>query len=235
MQLEPGAFLQLGGFFCWRHPERCVDPKLCVATAACFCRLWQTDLLTCQGYLPHLRHICQQRAWCKNTALSGCCLCAGDFAELSLNFTATVVEHSANGRGTRQREIELKPGGRDTPVKADNVIEYIHRLADFRLNRQMDRAAAAFLRGFFELIKPRWVRMFNEAELQMLISGSEEGIDVDDLMNHISYAGTVRARVNLCCLGLLPLAVKNTVASSCTRHSAARLLQLAFTVFHAQP
>lgn len=117
------------------------------------------------------------------------CCPSGDFAELSLNFTATVVDSGPNGNGTRQREVELKPGGRDIAVKADNVIEYIHRLADFRLNRQMDRAAAAFLRGFFELIKPRWVRMFNEAELQMLISGSEEGVDVDDLMKHINYAG----------------------------------------------
>jgi hypothetical protein len=33
------------------------------------------------------------------------------------------------------------------------------------------------------------VRMFNEAELQMLISGSSEGIDVDDLMAHTHYAG----------------------------------------------
>src|SRR5690242_7959841 len=121
------------------------------------------------------------------------CMRAGDFAELSLNFTATVVDYSTNGSSTRQREVELKPGGRDTAVKADNVIEYIHRLADFRLNRQMDRAAAAFLRGFFELIKPRWVRMFNEAELQMLISGSEEGVDVDDLMQHINYAGMLKA------------------------------------------
>jgi hypothetical protein len=53
----------------------------------------------------------------------------------------------------------------------------------------MDRAAAAFLRGFFELVPPRWVRMFNEAELQALISGSEEGIDVDDLVAHVNYAG----------------------------------------------
>lgn len=100
-----------------------------------------------------------------------------------------MVDSGPNGSGTCQREVELKPGGRDIAVKADNVIEYIHRLADFRLNRQMDRAAAAFLRGFFELIKPRWVRMFNEAELQMLISGSEEGVDVNDLMQHINYAG----------------------------------------------
>lgn len=116
---------------------------------------------------------------------------SGDFDDLSLTFTATVTDPvpESRGGGTRQREVELKPGGRDIAVRADNVIEYIHRLADFRLNRQMDRAAAAFLRGFFELIKPRWVRMFNEAELQMLISGSEEGVDVDDLMKHINFAG----------------------------------------------
>lgn len=135
-------------------------------------------------------------------SLAAAALCpAGDFSELSLTFTATVVDptissSAANDRGaSRQREVELKPGGRDTPVRSDNVIEYIHRLADLRLNRQMDRAAAAFLRGFFELIRPRWVRMFNEAELQMLISGSEEGVDVDDLMKHISYSG---ARLGAC-------------------------------------
>jgi hypothetical protein len=73
----------------------------------------------------------------------------------------------------------------------------------------MDRAAAAFLRGFFEVVKPRWVRMFNEAELQMLISGSSEGIDVDDLMAHTHYAGVcvcvcvcVCARARVCGLGL---------------------------------
>lgn len=127
-------------------------------------------------------------------------LCAGDFADLSLTFTATVVDQlpvaaagagssSGGGAALRSREVELKPGGRNIAVRADNVIEYIHRLADFRLNRQMDRAAGAFLTGFFELTKPRWVRMFNEAELQMLISGSEEGIDVDDLVAHVNYAG----------------------------------------------
>jgi hypothetical protein len=63
------------------------------------------------------------------------------------------------------------------------------------------------------------VRMFNEAELQMLISGSEEGIDVDDLMQHISYAGTRThhprpwASVLHCCA--LP-----AVAQSCMMYTA---------------
>jgi hypothetical protein len=131
----------------------------------------------------------------------GLCRCvallvpAGDFADLSLTFTAAVVDASpdqqqqASSAPPRTREVDLKPGGRDIAVRADNVVEYVHRLSDFRLNRQMDRAANAFLAGFFELIRPRWVRMFNEAELQMLISGSEEGIDVDDLVEHVNYAG----------------------------------------------
>jgi hypothetical protein len=37
--------------------------------------------------------------------------------------------------------------------------------------------------------------MFNEAELQMLISGSEEGIDVDDLVAHVNYAGEARLEI----------------------------------------
>jgi hypothetical protein len=128
-------------------------------------------------------------------------LLSGDFADLSLTFTATVVDASpdqqqqqqASTAPPRTREVDLKPGGRDIAVRADNVVEYVHRLSDFRLNRQMDRAANAFLAGFFELIRPRWVRMFNEAELQMLISGSEEGIDVDDLVAHVNYAGGRRS------------------------------------------
>jgi hypothetical protein len=129
---------------------------------------------------------------------------AGDFADLSLTFTATVVDASPDQQQQQQQasattapprthEVDLKPGGRDIAVRADNVVEYVHRLSDFRLNRQMDRAANAFLAGFFELIRPRWVRMFNEAELQMLISGSEEGIDVDDLVAHVNYAGERRS------------------------------------------
>lgn len=173
-------------------------------------------------------------------ALIHCCglllpLTTGDFDDLSLTFTATVTEPvpESKGGGTRQREVELKPGGRDIIVRADNVIEYIHRLADFRLNRQMDRAAAAFLRGFFELIKPQWVRMFNEAELQMLISGSEEGVDVDDLMKHINFAGArlltpfwmcgdacsmIIQRSSACC-DVLPSAAVPATARACSRHN----------------
>ena len=55
-------------------------------------------------------------------------------------------------------QVELVPGGRDTPVTADNRLAYIHRVADYRLNQQIREPAAAFLRGLHELIQPDWVR-----------------------------------------------------------------------------
>ena len=34
-------------------------------------------------------------------------------------------------------QVELVPGGRDRPVTSSNVVEYIHRVADYRLNQQV--------------------------------------------------------------------------------------------------
>ena len=34
---------------------------------------------------------------------------------------------------------DLKPGGRDIPVTSSNKIEYIHLMADYRLNKQVCR------------------------------------------------------------------------------------------------
>ncbi|KAL4436604.1 hypothetical protein ABPG75_003743 [Micractinium tetrahymenae] len=107
----------------------------------------------------------------------------GDVADLGLTFTIT-----DNVLG-RAQEVELAPGGQDTPVIADNRLAYIHRVADHRLNQQIREPAAAFLRGLHQLIKPEWVRMFNEEELQMLISGGQQGLDIADMRAHCQYSG----------------------------------------------
>lgn len=57
----------------------------------------------------------------------------------------------------------------------------------------MDRVkeqSEAFTRGLWEVIDNSWLRVFNEPELQVLISGSSDGaIDVDDLRENSRYAG----------------------------------------------
>eukprot|EP00958_Prasinococcus_capsulatus_P007134 scaffold659_cov329-Prasinococcus_capsulatus_cf.AAC.43 len=41
----------------------------------------------------------------------------------------------------------------------------------------------------FTVLDKRWLRMFNESELQLLISGAMSGIDLDDMRAHTEYAG----------------------------------------------
>ncbi|KAK9829627.1 hypothetical protein WJX72_006957 [[Myrmecia] bisecta] len=111
----------------------------------------------------------------------------GDVADLSLTFTVADSEFGEH------REVELIPGGRDIAVTSDNRIEYIHRVANYRLNVQIRAASDAFRRGFHDLVQREWVAMFNEEELQMLISGGGEGLDITDLRQHVQYAGGYHA------------------------------------------
>ena len=72
------------------------------------------------------------------------------------------------------------------------MVEYVHRVADFRLNHQMAGASGAFLRGFFDVVRPGWVSVFSEWELQAVISGRDPGgagLDLADMRAHTGYAG----------------------------------------------
>lgn len=108
---------------------------------------------------------------------------ASKVTDLNLDFTVT---NSVFGQTV---ELELKPGGKNIPVTAANRIEYIHLIADYRLNRQTREACKAFKSGFSDVIDLDWIRMFSPNELHILISGNPTPIDVDDLIAHTKYAG----------------------------------------------
>lgn len=84
---------------------------------------------------------------------------------------------------------ELVPGGRDIRVTKENVSWYVHRLAHFKLNEETRPQCRAFLVGFHELVPLRWLRMFSPRELQLLISGDTQRLDLDDLRRHVAYHG----------------------------------------------
>lgn len=107
----------------------------------------------------------------------------GDLSQLGLYF---VIEDNEYGE---QVQVELLPGGKDIQVTNENVIRYIHLVANHRLNSQIRQQSYHFLRGFQQLIQTKWIDMFNEHELQVLISGSLEGMNVDDLRSNANYAG----------------------------------------------
>lgn len=107
----------------------------------------------------------------------------GDIAELELYFVIVNNEYG------EQIEEELLPGGKDIRVTNDNVIKFIHLIANHHLNSQIRQQSLHFLRGFQQLIEKDWISMFNEHELQLLISGSPEGMDVNDLRSYTHYNG----------------------------------------------
>ncbi|PKI75335.1 hypothetical protein CRG98_004271, partial [Punica granatum] len=107
----------------------------------------------------------------------------GDISELELYFVIVNNEYG------EQKEEELVPNGRDMRVTNENVITFVRLVANHRLNLQIRQQSTHFLRGFHQLMQKEWIDMFNEHELQLLISGSLESLDVDDLRDHTNYAG----------------------------------------------
>ncbi|GMN55087.1 hypothetical protein TIFTF001_024203 [Ficus carica] len=107
----------------------------------------------------------------------------GDISDLELYFVIVNNEYG------EQTEEELLPGGKNLRVTNENVITFIHLVANHRLNFQIRQQSSHFLRGFQQLIQKEWIDMFNEHELQLLISGSPASLDVDDLRLNTNYAG----------------------------------------------
>lgn len=108
----------------------------------------------------------------------------GDAADLCLAFTV-----ANNDFGTAV-EVPLIPGGEDIEVTNYNKHRYIGRVAKHHVCDRVREQSEAFTRGLWEVIDKSWLKLFNEPELRVLISGATEGkIDVDDLQAHTKYAG----------------------------------------------
>ncbi|KAK3607654.1 hypothetical protein CHS0354_010642 [Potamilus streckersoni] len=107
----------------------------------------------------------------------------GSVEDLGLDFSTVESQF-----GETKME-ELKPGGRNIPVTSSNRIEYIHLMADYKINKQIRPHCIAFRRGLSDLINLEWLRMFDHHELQVLISGAPVPIDLDDMKRHTHYSG----------------------------------------------
>ena len=82
--------------------------------------------------------------------------------------------------------IDLIPDGRNIPVTQENKEEYVQRVVEYRLVESVREQLDNFLKGFHEIIPPELISIFNEQELELLISGLPE-IDVDEWKNNTEY------------------------------------------------
>ncbi|KAJ5627361.1 hypothetical protein N7528_004788 [Penicillium herquei] len=82
--------------------------------------------------------------------------------------------------------IDLIPDGQNIPVTQENKEEYIQRVVEYRLVESVREQLDNFLKGFHEIIPPDLISIFNEQELELLISGLPE-IDPDEWKNNTEY------------------------------------------------
>lgn len=112
----------------------------------------------------------------------------GDVLELGFDFT---VEDQVSRPGDAMKTVTRKLilNGDQTAVDNDNRLLYISYMARHRLVVQPAAQTAAFLRGLHAMIRPSWLSMFNQSELQRLVGGDSSEIDVADLRRNTVYSG----------------------------------------------
>ncbi|CUM53216.1 unnamed protein product [Debaryomyces tyrocola] len=82
--------------------------------------------------------------------------------------------------------IDLIPNGRDIAVTEENKHEYVKLVVQYRLQTSVTEQMDNFLLGFHEIISKDLVSIFDEQELELLISGLPD-IDVLDWQNNSTY------------------------------------------------
>ncbi|KAI7195788.1 putative E3 ubiquitin-protein ligase [Hortaea werneckii] len=85
-----------------------------------------------------------------------------------------------------EETVDLIPDGRNIPVTEENKQQYVQLVVEHRLITSVQQQLDKFLEGFHDIIPQELVSIFNEQELELLISGLPE-IDLDDWKNNTEY------------------------------------------------
>ncbi|GAB0086383.1 hypothetical protein DMENIID0001_004360 [Sergentomyia squamirostris] len=81
---------------------------------------------------------------------------------------------------------DLIPNGRNIAVTEENKLEYIRLVCQLKMSGSIKQQLNAFLEGFYDIIPKRLIAIFNEQELELLISGLPN-IDIEDLRANTEY------------------------------------------------
>lgn len=86
------------------------------------------------------------------------------------------VDHDRFGRITHH---DLKPNGQEIKVTNENKKEYVRLYVQWRFRVGVEKQFMALQRGFHELVPPHLLKLFDEKELELIISGLGS-VDVED-------------------------------------------------------
>ncbi|RCI16673.1 hypothetical protein L249_2219 [Ophiocordyceps polyrhachis-furcata BCC 54312] len=82
--------------------------------------------------------------------------------------------------------VDLVPNGREILVSEENKHEYVRLVVEHKLLASVKDQMEHFLKGFHEIIPAKLISIFNEQELELLISGLPD-IDIDDWKSNTEY------------------------------------------------
>ncbi|XP_035222426.1 E3 ubiquitin-protein ligase HECW1-like isoform X2 [Stegodyphus dumicola] len=105
-----------------------------------------------------------------------------DISDMGLDLTFSVTEEVAG----QIVEKELKPNGKNIGVAERNKKEYIERMVKWRLERGVAEQTESLVKGFYEVVDPRLVSVFDARELELVIAGTAE-IDICDWRKNTEY------------------------------------------------
>eukprot|EP00039_Didymoeca_costata_P029362 m.24328 g.24328 ORF g.24328 m.24328 type:complete len:953 (+) comp7598_c0_seq2:261-3119(+) len=107
-----------------------------------------------------------------------------DITDSGLDLTfSTTSEHFG-----QEIQTELIPNGANIAVTEENKQGFVHLLASQKLTGAVRNQMNSFLRGFHTVVPRYLVGIFDECELELLLSGVPE-IDVEDWRLHTQYTG----------------------------------------------
>ncbi len=81
---------------------------------------------------------------------------------------------------------DLINDGRNIAVTEANKREYVQRACNMKMKESIKVQIDSFLKGFYDIIPKDLISIFNEQELELLISGLPT-IDIDDLKANTEY------------------------------------------------
>lgn len=99
---------------------------------------------------------------------------------IELNFSAESDELG------QMKVVDLKPEGRSLPVTNDNKHEYIQLMSEHKMTNSVKQQIEHFLKGLHEIVPPQLLSLFDDKELELLISGLPD-IDIEDLKQNTEY------------------------------------------------
>ncbi|KAA8916069.1 hypothetical protein TRICI_001792 [Trichomonascus ciferrii] len=106
-----------------------------------------------------------------------------DFEDVfGLNFCVSIKDQQGN-----VIEEPLIVNGEDTPVTKANRQDYVRRVMTYLLDTSVRRQFEPFKQGFYNVVGGNALTLFRPEEIELLLRGSPEPVDVDALQSVTKY------------------------------------------------